>query len=863
MADEPRKPRIRPRRIIERLRLIGALDRSDARVRMLVAGSGYGKTIVAEQWATADARVVGWFRARRSAADVSVVARGLVAAADVVVPGAGRRLLQRLAVTDDPEREAILLAEMLAEDLDDWPTDGWIVVDDYENLAASVASEAFVETIVSRSPVRLLLAGTTRPSWAAPREILAGRVLELTERALAMTDDEASETFDGAHNELAQGLVALTAGWPATIGLAAMSPDAPVPEAELPETLFDFYAEELYRGLDPSLRSSLAILAEMPLIDRELAGAILGDERAASVCDESLRLGLFDERDRYLDFHPLLRSYLERRAGWVSNPRGRSILAHASTYYRGRGELDAAFDLTERVGTPQDVDRLVAESMGELLARAHLPTLQLWVSHASNRVGETPSILLGQAEIALRQGRHLAAQAIAERAGQTPDQGITYRAWMVAGKAAHVGSREDDALKLFGDAESAAGDDEERRQARWGRLAAAIDLELDQSHGLLEELQGSAREGLDATEIIQQANKRLLLGFRFGAVKGLSEAKRVAELLPAVSDPFLRCSFGSMFSCALNLAAEYALALEVATAMTNEALEYRVEFAMPYGHLMRAAALAGLRRFDSAHEALTEAHAEAVRCTDYFGQQGVYAGRIRALLHEGKVAEACALEPPDLTESLAAMRGEVWASRGLALACMGRLEEAAAHGRDVRRTTRAVEPKVLSLCIETLVRLKSRDPDSSRAKRELLSGAFEAGAVDFIVTTYRACPDLLAALLRDSETAEETGYVVARASDEALAQSLGLDVLGAIDPVASLSVREREVYDLLCEGFPNGEIASRLFISPATVKVHVRHVYDKLGIRSRTALALNAASRRGHATPTAAAGDETTSNVDG
>ena len=103
------------------------------------------------------------------------------------------------------------------------------------------------------------------------------------------------------------GLVALTGGWPAVIGLAAMTPDAGVPQAELPESLFDFFAEELYRGLDPGIRAALAILAEMPLIDRELAAAILSDERAASVCDEALRLGLFDERDRYLDFHPLLR----------------------------------------------------------------------------------------------------------------------------------------------------------------------------------------------------------------------------------------------------------------------------------------------------------------------------------------------------------------------------------------------------------------------------------------------------------------------------------------------------------------------------------------------------------------------------
>ena len=325
MAGQPRKPRIRARRIIERPRLIRALDRSDARVRTLVAPSGYGKTTLAEQWASTDGRVAAWYRARRSAADVSVVARALVAAADAVVPGAGRRLLQRLAVTDDPEREATLLAEMLAEDLADWPAEGWIVIDDYEYLAASVASEAFVETVVSGSPVRLFVAGRAPPSWVAPRDVLAGRTLELAEGALAMTNDEAADVLEGSHDELASGLVALTGGWPAVIGVAAMTQDAGVPEAELPESLYDFFAEELYRSLDPAMRGALAILAEMPLIDRELAAAVLSDERAAIVCDEALRLGLFDERDRYLDFHPLLRSYFERRAGWVSTARERSV----------------------------------------------------------------------------------------------------------------------------------------------------------------------------------------------------------------------------------------------------------------------------------------------------------------------------------------------------------------------------------------------------------------------------------------------------------------------------------------------------------------------------------------------------------
>ena len=54
-------------------------------------------------------------------------------------------------------------------------------------------------------------------------------------------------------------------------------------------------------------------------------------------------------------------------------------------------------------------------------------------------------------------------------------------------------------------------------------------------------------------------------------------------------------------------------------------------------------------------------------------------------------------------------------------------------------------------------------------------------------------------------------------------------------------------------GFSNGEIARRLFISESTVKVHVHHVFDKLGIRSRTALVLGAATQ---AAPRASAGKE-------
>ncbi len=51
----------------------------------------------------------------------------------------------------------------------------------------------------------------------------------------------------------------------------------------------------------------------------------------------------------------------------------------------------------------------------------------------------------------------------------------------------------------------------------------------------------------------------------------------------------------------------------------------------------------------------------------------------------------------------------------------------------------------------------------------------------------------------------------------------------------TLSPRETEILGLLAEGLANRQISKRLFISEATVKTHLVHIYDKLGVDSRTA----------------------------
>jgi len=56
--------------------------------------------------------------------------------------------------------------------------------------------------------------------------------------------------------------------------------------------------------------------------------------------------------------------------------------------------------------------------------------------------------------------------------------------------------------------------------------------------------------------------------------------------------------------------------------------------------------------------------------------------------------------------------------------------------------------------------------------------------------------------------------------------------------LSDLSQRERDVLKLIALGLSNAEIATKLFISPHTVKNHVSNIYRKLGIDDRTQVAL-------------------------
>lgn len=122
-----------------------------------------------------------------------------------------------------------------------------------------------------------------------------------------------------------------------------------------------------------------------------------------------------------------------------------------------------------------------------------------------------------------------------------------------------------------------------------------------------------------------------------------------------------------------------------------------------------------------------------------------------------------------------------------------------------------------------------------------------------ILTTYDTQADILAAV-----EAGALGYLLKDAPEETLhtavldtaagKRTLAPEVTNLLaerlaQPETALSPRELEILQALSTGASNKQIAQQLFISEATVKTHLIHVYQKLGVETRTA-AVSAARER-------------------
>lgn len=123
-----------------------------------------------------------------------------------------------------------------------------------------------------------------------------------------------------------------------------------------------------------------------------------------------------------------------------------------------------------------------------------------------------------------------------------------------------------------------------------------------------------------------------------------------------------------------------------------------------------------------------------------------------------------------------------------------------------------------------------------------------------VLTTYDTEADILRALeagargylLKDAQPAELFAGIRSTARGETvLAPSVAATLVRRATPGATtITEREVEVLELLSRGLGNKEIARELFVSEATVKSHLSHIYTKLAVDTRAGAVAAAIERR-------------------
>jgi LuxR family maltose regulon positive regulatory protein len=829
------------RHIIERPRLYRLLDQANARIILLVAPAGYGKTTLARQWTSRHGKRAFWYRSDTSSTDPAALARGIANAVASEFHDAPRRLQEYLLGANRPQDAPSVLADVLAESIAPWPSTSWLVIDDYQAFLNAQASETLIENLAEAARLNLVITSRTSPTWISARRILYGAIHAVGPEELAMNEEEAQTVLSLSRGVNSESVVKTAGGWPAVIGLAALVPSSLDVASLRRDSLHDYIAQELFETIDVAVRPALPLLALPDRLNRDVLRIIFGaeDERMRA---EAHRVGLIAERESgRIEMHPLIREFLRTKLDEANvDP---TLVDELVFYFVGHGDWDDAFALIEKYDLHDHLRHLFAAATMPALETGRTATIEQWLGWASSVDFDAPELGLARAELALRSGDWGACQAMA--AASAPliqDAALSAEAYLCAGSAAQLSDDYKSAGAFFDAALDRDPSASTIRTATWGKFLVSMQdfASRDVAQAALDAL--SALPDSSPAHVIRVAQARVICAEYFGQLANAADsALRVAALVEDVGDPMPATGFLNVLADALGATARYADAERMARLELEIAKRNRLSFVTPNALLVIAAARLGVADYIGAKAAIEEIYRMRSTVVDSF-----VVAHAHALFTRVQIASGRASDVPDAIDiprdARASIRSEALAALALAAAISGDLTRALSLVEESQDPLEFCSAKVLRAA--TLAVLAIADSRQSvDALASFVEIATAAQVFADVVCATRGSERLLKALLDLREGNALLRVVQARSGDIELRQALHLP---DARPRASdvLTRREREILALVAQGMKNTDIARRLFISPKTVKTHLQNVYEKLGARSRVEAVMRAKDAR-------------------
>jgi ATP/maltotriose-dependent transcriptional regulator MalT len=554
--------------IIERPRLIARLDEGGgSRLSVLAAPAGYGKTTLARQWSKRQTGPVAWYRTTRASGDVALLAVQLDELFASIAPDLPREpgkvaSIASVNASPKPLGAAILRA------FDTLPQDALLVVDEWE-AAGTAEAEELMSMLVEGLGIRFLITTRTRPDWFTPRLEIYGEGLEIGADELAMTDAEATRVLAAVGAVAGRARLMRTAdGWPAVLGLAAMTGDVDFTSSRLlSHTLYDFLANELLDAAEPKTQTALMLLAVASVADIEVARTVLGPG-ADELIEDAITRGLLVVTERKtLTLHPLLRELLIRRFEETGAEAREDLLSRWRRLIEAR-RWDEALSVAEAALDAAFVTEAVRAALDDLLAAGRTSSLQRWVAAARAAGAEGGLIDYTESEALLRGNELDRAMALATQAASSLDGDLAARAHLVAGRSAHLRDRPNRTKQHAKLAAESAVSSETREGALWLRHLPALEQQTSDLTERLEDFRGAAQSGLKQTLMLAAAELGVAL-IEGGLVDALDNARGVAAIATNSADPIAHTSLLGTYGYSLVVNGRYDEALQCIDTLTR------------------------------------------------------------------------------------------------------------------------------------------------------------------------------------------------------------------------------------------------------------------------------------------------------
>jgi ATP/maltotriose-dependent transcriptional regulator MalT len=813
--------------MIERPRLTGLLDASDERTILLHAPAGYGKTTLSRQWAKTLSGAI-WLSITPSHLDVAAFAHDV---AELVGPAELSFIDEYLRARRNPQRAAREVATALAAQIEAAHI-RWITLDDYQEVAESPETEEMVEILQEQTTARFLISSRLRPRWAKARLELYGDVLEIDRESLAMDDTESEELVGRRGDPAVAAFLAQAQGWPAVLALAAGPIGPRLPSNHIPTVpaeLHRYLAEEVYQSVTPSLREQLVELALLPQMSREALETRFG-RLSRTVLDAARELGFVSTGDD-LELHPLLREFLLSKL--LDDPHAETRVRYAVAACITAERWGRALELVLRFNLLNLVEPLLESAYKPLLRDGRLGTLTQFANRLGSRPAfSAPGVELIDAEVALRDGAYALASDLAMRVRRKlPEQhALRSRASAIVGNCGFLLADFASSEAAFAAALADALDERDEADALFGLALAPIFDERERPAGSIAALE--ALRERSPIDLVRHAG--VVLGSsRIGpGFSRLDLFEDAMHALPHVQDPLVRTGFTANYSYALGIQAKYQPAFDVASLLLADAEAFDLEFARPHAHWNLAFACLGLRRFGDAEKHLQLVEDSVKRRYDGHHALNSRVLRARFLLQLAQPHEALEYVRYDTHDAaVPSMQAEYLATRALVHAVLRNPDESRAAAETAEARSISCEVRVLAQAARSILATHAGDVTQAVAVVDL---ADTLQVWDPLVVALRSVPQLGDLIATQDRFRPTLQHLYESSNDLALSRRIGLRTRSGRMPSEILSARELEVLGLMAGGLRNKEIAAALVIAESTTKVHVRHVFEKIGVRTRT-----------------------------